>query len=87
MEAILRIALVGMSAVFILSAAYAQQPAKDVVRAQLKAQGYENISFAEKNGTIVVHASRGKLTLTTTYDQKTGQVISEQVNQANSRIK
>lgn len=87
MEAILRVALVGMSAVFMFSAAYAQQPAKDVVRAQLKAQGYENISFAEENGTIVVHASRGKLTLTTTYDQETGKVISEQVNQTNSKLK
>lgn len=83
MDGIMRMALIGFAHLLLAGMAHAEFSA-DRVRAQLAAQGYEQIAFVEKDGQVTVTARRGKLLLLTVYDLATGEIISERVSQADA---
>lgn len=57
-------------------------PVEDRIRAQLTAQGYEDIEIKRKDGQLVVQSHRDKLIMETVYDAATGEVVSERARQA-----
>ena len=77
----MRAALVWLLLILTVGAAGADD-VESGIRAQLAAQGYEDIQIARKDGQLLVHAQRDKLILETVYDATSGEVISERVRQA-----
>ena len=77
----MRAALVWLLLILTVGAAGADD-VESGIRAQLAAQGYEDIQIARKDGQLLVHAQRDKLVVDNIYDAATGQLVSERVHQA-----
>ncbi|WBU63319.1 hypothetical protein [Paracoccus aerodenitrificans] len=76
----MRTALISILLMAVTGTAYAQF-AEDQVRAQLAAQGFENIQFSDQGAQIQVTAERDKIRLESVYDRETGNVVSDRVSQ------
>lgn len=68
--------------VCLVSAPALADPVEDRIRAQLTAQGYEDIEITRKDGKLVVQSHRDKLIMEIDYDAATGEVVSERARQA-----
>ncbi|WBU56893.1 hypothetical protein [Paracoccus sediminicola] len=83
MDRPMRAALIGCLLISLAGTALAQV-SEDRIRAQLAAQGYENITFTQADGRVEVTAVRGKLRILTIYDLETGEILLERVSQRNA---
>lgn len=76
----MRIALTGLLLLSLAAPLWADVLQSRIV-AQLTAQGYENIEFAETDGQLTVRAVRRKLMLESVYDIASGELLSDRVSQ------